>query len=73
MQRGHDVITYLLLIAGSTPNGAIRSQNSTGLDSLQQSDWSILIMPRCAHAQAKYTVVCLCVCLCRLIQLLKDQ
>ncbi len=32
-----------------------------------------LIMPRCAHAQARYTVVCLCVCLCRLLQLLKDQ
>ncbi len=38
-------------------------------------------MPRCAHAQARYTVVCSCVCmcvcvsvcLCRLLQLLKDQ
>ncbi len=36
-----------------------------------------VIMPRCAHAQARYTVVCfcvcVCVCLCRLLQLLKDQ
>ncbi len=32
-----------------------------------------VVMPRCAHAQARYTVVCLSVCLCRLLQLLKDQ
>ncbi len=36
-----------------------------------------IVMPQCAHAQARYTVVCLCICLsvyvCRLLQLLRDQ
>ena len=32
-----------------------------------------IIMPWCAHAQARYTVVCLRVCVCRLLQLLRDQ
>ncbi len=42
---------------------------------------SLVIMPRCTCASevygsvfvCRYTVVCLCVCLCRLLQLLKDQ
>ncbi len=55
------------------------------LSEFDYNSMSIIFMPRCAHAQARYTVVCLCVCvsvclcvcvsvcLCRLLQLLKDQ
>ncbi len=34
---------------------------------------SIMIMPRCACASEVYSSVFVCVCLCRLLQLLKDE
>ncbi len=52
------------------------------VDNLQVSEflmvywWPVdvlLLLCLGAHALARYTVVCPCVCLCRLLQLLKDQ